>query len=232
MTVTTHAGMTGTLATPAEVGAKYIRWGLGLFVFGLVIGFVPLAHYMHGSFEHGGRGIPQERHAVVGLCVDAGGLCRAARQPGHDRYRSLLCRPCAGRCNDVGHGSSNAWRRRCAQAGSLRSLWPDLPATTPSLAVWPNFYYAPVRHGICGLARTASRLHRDLHRRRHVRTRRHQTRAACADRFSSPVCSVAITRSEVGLVHSTATTCVRGRHTPVRTRFGSGALPPTTAFCL
>jgi hypothetical protein len=51
MTATTHAGMTGTIATPAEVGAKYIRWGLGLFVFGLVIGFFPLAHYMHGSFD-------------------------------------------------------------------------------------------------------------------------------------------------------------------------------------
>ena len=28
-----------------------IRWGLGLFIFGLVVGFIPLAHYMHGSFE-------------------------------------------------------------------------------------------------------------------------------------------------------------------------------------
>ena len=26
-------------------------WGLELFVFGLVIGYLPLAHYMHGSFE-------------------------------------------------------------------------------------------------------------------------------------------------------------------------------------
>jgi hypothetical protein len=33
MTLNTHAGMTGTAATPAEVGAKHIRWGLGLFVF-------------------------------------------------------------------------------------------------------------------------------------------------------------------------------------------------------
>ena len=55
MTADTHAGMTGAVATPAEVGAKYIRWGLGLFVFGLVIGFIPLAHYMHGSFEQVGE---------------------------------------------------------------------------------------------------------------------------------------------------------------------------------
>ena len=51
MTVSTHADITASLATPAEVGAKYIRRGLGLFLFGLVIGFVPLTHYMHGSFE-------------------------------------------------------------------------------------------------------------------------------------------------------------------------------------
>ena len=51
MTANTHVGMTGAVATPAEVGAKHIRWGLGLFIFGLVIGYIPLAHYMHGSFE-------------------------------------------------------------------------------------------------------------------------------------------------------------------------------------
>jgi hypothetical protein len=38
-------------ATPLEVGAKYVRWGLGLFLFGLVIGFGPWAHYMHGALE-------------------------------------------------------------------------------------------------------------------------------------------------------------------------------------
>ena len=51
MTVITHAGMAGTVATPVEVGAKHIRWGLWLFVFGLVIGYVPLLHYMHRKTE-------------------------------------------------------------------------------------------------------------------------------------------------------------------------------------
>jgi hypothetical protein len=30
MTLNTHAGMTGRVATPADVGAKHIRWRLGL----------------------------------------------------------------------------------------------------------------------------------------------------------------------------------------------------------
>jgi hypothetical protein len=51
MTANIHVSMTGAIETPVQVGAKHIRWGLGLFIFGLVTGYVPLAHYMHGSFE-------------------------------------------------------------------------------------------------------------------------------------------------------------------------------------
>lgn len=37
--------------TTIELGLKFIRRGLWLFVFGLVIGFGPWAHYMHGAME-------------------------------------------------------------------------------------------------------------------------------------------------------------------------------------
>ena len=47
----THTSITGITATPAQVGTKYIRWGLGLFIFGLVIGYGPWLHYMHGALE-------------------------------------------------------------------------------------------------------------------------------------------------------------------------------------
>src|SRR5215475_1745033 len=47
----THMTMTVTAATPVDVGTKYIRWGLGLFLFGLVIGYGPWLHYMHGALE-------------------------------------------------------------------------------------------------------------------------------------------------------------------------------------
>jgi len=33
------------------LGAHFIRWGLGLFIFGLVLGYGPLAHYLHGAME-------------------------------------------------------------------------------------------------------------------------------------------------------------------------------------
>jgi len=40
----------GELA-PAALGGKYVRWGIRLFIFGLVIGYGPWLHYMHGALE-------------------------------------------------------------------------------------------------------------------------------------------------------------------------------------
>lgn len=37
--------------TTVELGSKFVRRGLWLFVFGLVIGYGPWAHYMHGAME-------------------------------------------------------------------------------------------------------------------------------------------------------------------------------------
>jgi len=35
--------------TPAEIGSKFIRWGLGVFVLGFALGFIPILHYIHGA---------------------------------------------------------------------------------------------------------------------------------------------------------------------------------------
>jgi hypothetical protein len=34
---------------PAELGSKFIRWGLGLFILGFIVGFIPILHYMRGA---------------------------------------------------------------------------------------------------------------------------------------------------------------------------------------
>lgn len=34
-----------------QLGTRYLRRGLWLFVFGVFIGFGPWAHYMHGAME-------------------------------------------------------------------------------------------------------------------------------------------------------------------------------------
>jgi hypothetical protein len=38
-----------TAVTRAELGWKFIRWGLSLFILGFIIGFVPILHYMVGG---------------------------------------------------------------------------------------------------------------------------------------------------------------------------------------
>ena len=39
-----------TVNAVTMIGTKFIHWGLALFIFGLVIGHGPLAHYLHGRF--------------------------------------------------------------------------------------------------------------------------------------------------------------------------------------
>ena len=41
------------------LGTQFIRWGLGLFIFGLIIGYGPLAHYLYGALEQVGPGFLQ-----------------------------------------------------------------------------------------------------------------------------------------------------------------------------
>ena len=37
------------------LSAAFIRWGLGLFIFGLIVGYSPLVHYLHGVLEKMGE---------------------------------------------------------------------------------------------------------------------------------------------------------------------------------
>jgi hypothetical protein len=41
------------------LGIAFIRWGLGLFIFGLIVGYAPLVHYLHGALvEMGEASLP------------------------------------------------------------------------------------------------------------------------------------------------------------------------------
>src|SRR5678815_2796849 len=41
--------MTTEPHTPAQLGWKYIVWGLGLFLTGFLTGFIPILHYVPGA---------------------------------------------------------------------------------------------------------------------------------------------------------------------------------------
>ena len=70
-TATTARGAVGMTAT--ELGWKFIHWGLGLFIAGFIVGFIPILHYMVGAQEGDvGPPVPEEHHVVVGLSGGAG----------------------------------------------------------------------------------------------------------------------------------------------------------------
>ena len=147
MTANTHVSMTGAAATPAEVGAKFIRWGLGLFIFGLVIGYLQLAHYMHGAFEPVHEaflrnvtlwwGCPWTLAVYVAqvgsLAMIAIGLCYV-----------VFARD--GAMTSVTGGAPIA-PALCA-GGIIAEFVAGFAGYYAVAAVWPNFYYTPIRAGI------------------------------------------------------------------------------------
>ena len=70
------------------LSAAFIRWGLGLFIFGLIIGYSPLVHYLHGVLEKMGETTLQ--NAALWLAspyaVQIGGL----GQPAPARWKLQL----------------------------------------------------------------------------------------------------------------------------------------------
>jgi len=60
------------VVTPTALGWKFIHWGLGLFITGFVIGFIPILLHGRRTGRRCGPDLPEEHHAVVGLSGDSG----------------------------------------------------------------------------------------------------------------------------------------------------------------
>ena len=146
MTANIHISMTGAVETPAEVGAKYIRWGFGLFIFGLVIGYIPLAHYMHGSFEPVGEAFLQRVTLWWGCAFT---LAVYVAQVGSLAMIAIgLCYVVFAR--DGAMTSVTSAERMaptlCA-GGIIAEFVAGVAGYYAVAAVWPNFYYTPITAG-------------------------------------------------------------------------------------
>lgn len=147
MTAIIQERMTGAVETPAELGTKYIRWGFGLFIFGLVVGFIPLAHYMHGSFE------PVEAAFLQRVTLWWGCAFTLAVYVAQVGSLAMIA---IGLCYFVfardGSMTSVTAAERIAPmlcaAGIIAEFVAGVAGYYAVAAVWPNFYYGPVRHGI------------------------------------------------------------------------------------
>jgi hypothetical protein len=133
-------------ATPVKVGTEYVRWGLGLFIFGLVIGFGPWLHYMHGALEEVQPAflknvtlwfgcpwtLPTYVAQLGGIGMVAVGLCYLvfaqdgvmAAVTGAERIGPTLC------------GAAIVAEFLLGYAGYFAVN-----------AAWPNFYYTPIDAG-------------------------------------------------------------------------------------
>ena len=139
----TRIGMEGTAI---ETGTKFVRWGLGLFVFGLVIGYGPWLHYMHGALEEVHEaflknvtlwfGCPWTLPVYVtqlgGLGMVVIGLCYL-----------VFARDGAMSSVTSGERAAPAF---CA-IGVLAEFLFGFPLYFAVNAVWPNFYYTPIAAG-------------------------------------------------------------------------------------
>ena len=146
MTAIIQERMTGAVETPAELGTKYIRWGFGLFIFGLVVGFIPLAHYMHGSFEPVEAAFLQRVTLWWGCAFT---LAVYVAQVGSLAMIAIgLCYVVFGR--DGALTSVTAAERiapmLCA-AGIIAEFVAGVAGYYAVAAVWPNFYYTPITPG-------------------------------------------------------------------------------------
>ena len=133
-------------ATPIEVGSKYIRWGLTLFIFGLVIGYGPWLHYMHGALEEVQRAflknvtlwfgcpwtLPTYVAQLGGLAMIVVGLCYVVftahgvmvSVTGAERIAPVVC--------TIGVVAEFL----CGYAGYFVVN-----------RIWPGFYYTPIDEG-------------------------------------------------------------------------------------
>ena len=145
MTVT-HMDRIAMEGTPIEIGTKLVRWGLGLFVFGLVSGYGPWLHYMHGALEEVHEaflknvtlwfGCPWTLPVYVtqlgGLGMVVIGLCYLV----FARDGAMASVTVAERAAPV----------LCAM-GIITEFVFGFPLYFAVNAVWPNFYYTPIAAG-------------------------------------------------------------------------------------
>ncbi len=133
--------------TRTELGWKFIHWGLGLFITGFVVGFIPILHYMAGAQEGDVGpvflknitlwwGCPAILAEMTLKCGSLGmlaiGLCylAAAREgaspsiSGHERIAPMLC-----------------------SYGLIAELVTAAVGFVVGNMIWPNFYFEPVPTG-------------------------------------------------------------------------------------
>jgi hypothetical protein len=140
----THGGI--AVGETAKLAAGFIRWGTGLFIFGLVIGYGPLLHYIHGALEEVGPGflhnvtlwfgcpwtlsVYMDQIGSIGMIAVGVSLLAFARD-GHASALTGAERGSLGLC----------------MFGLIAVFLTGYPGYFAVNHFWPSFYYTPIQAG-------------------------------------------------------------------------------------
>jgi hypothetical protein len=136
---------TDTGRTPMNVGARFAKWGLGLFIFGVFLTFGIIAHYCAGSRWPNGA-LFMQNISLWWACpwtlsvaaVQAGGLGMVAIG------LTLMLAARVSSTHPSVEGSAALW---LCIVGLLGVFAVDYPGYFVFDAIWPSFYYSPVAAG-------------------------------------------------------------------------------------
>ena len=133
--------------TIAELGWKYVHWGLGLFITGFVVGFIPIIHYIPGAVA-GDVGPAFLKNVTLWWGCPAV-LCEMALKAGSLGMVAIgLCYLAADRQGTTASISSH---ERIAPKLCSYGLIAELVAAGVGYAgfnmIWPNFFFEPVQAG-------------------------------------------------------------------------------------
>jgi uncharacterized membrane protein YoaK (UPF0700 family) len=132
---------------PAELGSKFTRWGLGVFVLGFALGFIPILHYIHGAVA-GDVGPAFLKNMTLWWGCPAVLMEYTLKTGGLGMVAIGLCYivlPRAGSAIAVS-GSERMAPGLCL-AGLLGATVYMAVGYVVCNLIWPNFYFAPVETG-------------------------------------------------------------------------------------
>ena len=133
--------------TPTEIGWKFIHSGLGLFITGFVIGFVPILHYMMGA-QAGGVGPEFLKNVTLWWGCPAILAEMTLKTGSLGMIAFGLCYLAAVRQGASPSISSNERLAvRLCSFGLIATLVAAAAGYVVCNMIWPNFYFEPVAAG-------------------------------------------------------------------------------------
>ena len=131
----------------AELGSKFVRWGLAQFLLGFIVGFVPILHYFQGAVA-GDVGPVFLKNMTLWWGCPAVLIEYTLKTGGLGMVAIGLCYVVfsrSGATGPVGRGERLA--PALCHGGLIAALVYAVVGYVVCNLIWPNFYFQPVQMG-------------------------------------------------------------------------------------